>query len=184
VPDEFQQYKGLLGQQIAKLHLQQVKQCTIVDEEARVEGVDGRARLDILVRRADNPFSPVEVKFQEYNLERYGVAFEFVLNQLGNQDHAHALDRNNNRYQLTQPLLYIWFPPSGRIAEVPFYRNTEVILFETVLIELRANLGQQFVETIGNAVKNKVEEFFQDRNCALTDLQRQSLREIFPDHNF
>jgi hypothetical protein len=184
MPDDFQQYKGLLGQQIAKLHLQRVKQFTVVDEETRVQGADGRARLDILVRRPNESFSPVEVKFQEYNLERYGVAFEYVLNQLGNEHRVFGIDRNNNQFQLTQPLLYIWFPPSARVNEVPFYDNVEIILFETAVSELRTNLGQQFGEIVGNSVKNKVEEFFQTRDCALTEAQRQSLRQLFPNHNF
>jgi len=45
MPDEFQRYKGLLGQEIAKFHLQQIKGWSIVGEEVKVDGVNGRARL-------------------------------------------------------------------------------------------------------------------------------------------
>ena len=37
MPDDFQQFKGLLGQQIAKLHLQRIRCWSIADEEVKVE---------------------------------------------------------------------------------------------------------------------------------------------------
>lgn len=181
MPDDFQQYKGLLGQQIAKLHLERIKCWPIAGEEVEVEGVDRRARLDIVAQRSGKLFSPVEVKFQEYNLEQYGVAFEDVLKRLRNGQNVYAIDRNGNRLKLSQPVLYLWFPPSRKIkTKVPLYSTTTVIVFEDAIRELRNSLGDSYIETIGSSVKGKVEKFLRTQDCALSPNQRRTLAELFP----
>jgi hypothetical protein len=180
MPDDFQQFKGLLGQQIAKLHLQRIRCWSIADEEVKVEGVDGRARLDIVAQRNEEEFSAVEVKFQEYNFERYGVAFEHVLSELGNMRDVHAIDRHGNRLRLSQPVVYLWFPPSGKVTRVPFYSAATVIIFEDVIRELKTCVGDSFIEAIGHLVKGRVEEFFKTHQCALSKSQRRTLGNLFP----
>ena len=181
MPDDFQQFKGLLGQQIALLHLSNFNQWTIADEEAKVQGVDSRARLDIVAQCTSNGFCPIEVKFQEYNFERYGVAFEHVLSELGNGREVYAIDRSNNKLRLSNPTVYLWFPPSSRITDVPFYRDITVVTFEQVIQDLRSSLGNRFLETISSKVRGKVEAFFRTHGCSLTQNQRDNLAELFPN---
>jgi hypothetical protein len=181
MPDDFQQSKGLLGQEIAKLHLQRIKCWPIADEEVEVEAVDSRARLDIVAQRDREAFSPIEVKFQEYSFERYGVAFEHVLNEFGNGRDVYAIHRNANRLKLSQPVLYLWFPPSLKIREkVPFYSTTTFIVFEDAIQELWDSLEDSYIETIGSSAKGKVERFLRTRGCALSPNQRRALGELFP----
>jgi len=181
MPDDFQQLKGFLGHQIAKFHLRRINGWSIVGEEVRVDGVDARARLDMVVQRGEGIFSPVEVKFQEYRFERYGVAFEYVLNELGNGRQVYGVDKEGNRLKLTRPILYLWFPPSSKIVEIPFYSAVEVIVFEEVLRELKSALGDSFIEEIAGHIKGRVEEFLRGQDCVLSESRRRALEELFPD---
>ena len=184
--DELQQLKGFIGQQLALLHLINIMQYEIIGEEVKVEGLNGRSRLDIVARDNDNNNNrniPIEVKFQQYNIYNYGGAFEHVLQTIGNGGVPVAL-LGDIEYPLTNPLIYIWYPPANNIQNnIPFYNNLTVITFEQVINELNAhNIG--YVNEISNVFTDKINQFFNNGNPAqLNQNQRDRFNELFNINN-
>ena len=69
--DDFQQMKGLLGQEIAKLYLERIKKWKILDKEVPVEGLDSVARLDFVVKTGGGKVMYFEPHFEERTCDNY-----------------------------------------------------------------------------------------------------------------
>jgi hypothetical protein len=178
--DRYQQWKGILGQEIVKLYLEKIKKWKIIGEESPVVGLDSRARIDIVARDSSNRNIPVEVKFQEYNLEYYGTAFEHILNELGNKRDV-FIKHKGRRIKLSKPLLFLWYPPSPKIKKnVDFYSQVELITFSDAIESLREKLGARFSKIICKRVNKIIADFLLKQRCGLTERQKQILRELYP----
>lgn len=180
MPDKLQQLRGTVGEEIAKLYLEKIRKWSILGAELPVKGLDSRARLDLVVRNRAGRNVPVEVKFQEYNLEEYGCAFEHVLSKLGRNQTVFAIYQGR-LIKLSKPLLFLWYPPSRKIRKVRYYSEVDIIRFDTAIKDLRHKLSGEFPEMIGQRVKKKIVDFVSTETCSLSLQQIQTLRELYTE---
>lgn len=178
MPDEFQQLKGVLGQEIAKLYLKYIRHYVIVAEEVAVKGLNSRSRLDLVVRDEEG-YRPVEVKFQEYNVPSYGKVFGYVLSQIHQGTKVYALIEEKY-VALSRPILFLWYPPSKKISAVDGYNNVELFQFGEVVKALNG----QIAELVSQAITDKVIRFFKKNRqtkCQLTQSQQKQMEDFYPN---
>jgi hypothetical protein len=179
--DPYQHYKGLLGQEIAKLHLEKVKKYNIIEEEVAVDGFDSRARIDILIQRDDGTYSPVEVKFQDFDWDDFGEAFTCVIERLYKKQTVKCIT-SKGTFEIHRPILYMWRPPEDKLIKTycQFFSEiqSEIITFETVFKDFHDK--EELINEICYRVTTKIGKFFEESfKRGQFDLKDEKIKERY-----
>jgi len=174
--DKFKEVKGVIGKELAKLYLKHVKGFDIIGEEICIEGYT-RGRFDLLVQEG-KIHRPVEVKFQEFNIDYLGEAFERIIRKLNKGKPVYAL--HNKRYIcLEKPILFLWYPPKKSFKnKKKVYKNIEVIQFGEALKAIKAE-NISYSNRIAKNIANLVREFFDENDLGISPQRMRNLQRIF-----
>ena len=174
--DEYQQLKGVIGHQLAKLYLCSVRHFQVVGEEVAVRGLDPRARVDMVAKHG-GLYRPVEVKLQACNHDWFGKAFEHIVDQIarGATPRGHV---DTTDVELQRPILFLWYPPSKKFRPER-YREVEVIQVGDALDALMST-DSGAIEEVASQVSRMAETFLmQDPGLRLSARQRQNWKMCF-----